>query len=64
MRAGLKPHDAHVFIKLVENVVAANFIHRFESKLDALNTKLTVLFWFGGVVIAILGILAALNLTG
>ncbi len=47
--------ETHEFIELIETMAATNVIERLESKIDAVNTKYTVLIWaigFASVVIS------------
>lgn len=52
-RRGFKGHEAHYIIKSIEDMASANLIKRFESKLDAVNTKFTLLLWLIGALFAL-----------
>ncbi len=71
-RLGLDDEQAYTFVQEVDNMAAANLIARFESKLDAHNTKLDaissavdsrlrMLMWLIGAAVAVIGILVRLS---
>ncbi len=48
--------ETHELVELIETMAGTNVIERLESKMDALNTKYTVLIWaigFAGLVISL-----------
>ena len=47
--------ETHELVELIETMAATNVIERLESKIDAVNTKYTVLIWaigFASVIIS------------
>ncbi len=42
-RSGSSGRDAHLLIKLLEKMASAKLIHRFETKLEALNAQIAAL---------------------
>lgn len=47
-KAGLGAEDAYTFVQELQNMAAANLIARFEAKLDAMRSELTIQRWLLG----------------